>query len=498
MRRRGLTFLAMVMAVGLAAWLLFPDTLIARNTDIDEGVFLMVARLLHRGRDVHTFFFDQFWFFPNILAMSFKLFGDSLLVGRLTTFAFALAGALGVGALAHRLGGKWSAAIFAIVICAASPLYIRQSRMVMADVPATACFVWALVFVFLFQERRQRVCLALSGIFTSAALMLKPFAIGFVVTIIVILFARRTERENGRLKLNSAIWIDMLIFVAAGVIAATPFIDLLHPIEEYRRTIGFHFAERNWLIKRVDDRWRGLVGFVRLHVSLTMFAVAGIVALHRLSIPLIALLAGELLTIAILFAMPPWLHHYALILPVLIVFAVLGFNPALAQFKLFVIESRNKAGRNNGNALAAILFVCALVISLIDVPWLVRFERRGLWPRLIDVKPATTSTARIFRADDHLVSDNALIVYLADRLMPPAAINFTFADVLKFDPMSLARFEQIIREQNVAGVIVTDRFNRNPLLMSWLEENFQLSARMGSEQNGEPSVQIFVRRNEAH
>lgn len=491
MRRWGLTFLAIAMAIGFAAWVLFPDMLIARNTDIDEGVFLMVARLLHRGCDVHAFFFDQFWFFPKLLATSFKFFGDSLLVGRLTTFAFALTGVLGVGVLIYVLGGKRSTAILALIVCAASPLYIRQSRMVMADVPATACLVWALVFVFLFQERRQRVWLALSGTFASAALMLKPFAIGFIVAIIVILFAARSERVNGRFKLDPATWSDMLIFVVAGVVIATPFIDLFHPIEEYRRTIGFHFAERNWLIKRVDDRWRGLVGFFRLHIPLLLFAISGIVALRPLSPRILALLASEIATTGILLTMPPWLHHYVLLLPALIVFATLGFPRGLIQFKQSSAALRCGQNTTLRQKYCALIFAVALAISLIDLPWLVRFERRALWPPAIHVEPVVQYLSKNPGRQDYLISDDALVLYLANRAMPPWAINFTYGNVLRFDPSSFERFQQLIRDNNITDVVATTSYLRNRRLLFWLNGNFPLVTVIGGDKADDLSATVY-------
>jgi hypothetical protein len=45
MRRWFLVALSLA-TIGLATWCLVPDTVIDRNTDIDEGVFLMVAGLL--------------------------------------------------------------------------------------------------------------------------------------------------------------------------------------------------------------------------------------------------------------------------------------------------------------------------------------------------------------------------------------------------------------------------------------------------------------------
>src|ERR1700737_5006920 len=236
MRQRLVFVLSAFATIGLAVWCLIPDTIVARNLDIDEGVYLMVARLIHRGYDTSTFFFDQFWLFPKIIATAFKFFGDSLMVGRLTVFAFSLAGLIGTAVLCYQLGAGWIAAMAAMLFGAINPLYIRQSRMVMADIPATTCAVWALAFVFLFQKSRRRIFLALSGVFASASLTLKPFAIGFAVTIIIVLLTHRMQRENGRRHLD---WWqlggDLLVFVTAGIVIAMPFIDFLHPIDEYQR-----------------------------------------------------------------------------------------------------------------------------------------------------------------------------------------------------------------------------------------------------------------------
>src|SRR4029077_20186949 len=109
-------------------------------------------------------------------------------------------------------------------------------------------------------------------------------------------------------KLDRAILTDLLIFGAAIVLVAMPFVNFLHPIDEYQRVIGFHWAERNWMIKRVDDRWRGLGAFGRLNIPLILFAISGVIALRPLSFSLMALLIGEFLTTGILLEMPPWIH----------------------------------------------------------------------------------------------------------------------------------------------------------------------------------------------
>jgi hypothetical protein len=491
MARRWLPVVIFLIAIGVGVWCLLPDRIIARNTDVDEGVFLMTARLLHQGYGTHNFFFDQFWFFPKILATMFTLFGDSLLVGRMTVFVFSLAGLAGIAMLSRQLGTEWGTAVAAILICAFDPLYIRQSRIVMADVPAMTCLVWSLVCVFSFQKNHRRFWIALSGLCAGASLLLKPFAVGFIVTIAIVLLAERTRRENGRLKFDPAILADAVIFSAFAIGIALPFINFLQPIEEFRRTVGFHLHERNWLMTRVDDRWRGLYEFIRLNVPPTVFAIAGIAALRPLSTSIMALIAGGLVTTAILLEMPPWIHHYVLILPPLVIFSVLGFERGLVAFKRFITQLRTAHRLHFASNWAAILFAAAVLISLIDLPWLFRFDRRTRSPTAFRVDEVVQYVQQNFQPNEYLLSDDPLVLYLAGRLMPPAAINFSYGDVLKFDPASFARFEQIVRDNHVAGVITTTRYPRNPRLMSWIEKTFPTSAEFGANRPNELAARIY-------
>lgn len=361
----------------------------------------------------------------------------------------------------------------------------------MADVPAMTCLVWSLVCVFSFQKNHRRFWIALSGLCAGASLLLKPFVVGFIVTIAIVLLAERTRRENGRLKFDPAILADAVIFSAFAIGIALPFINLLQPIEEFRRTVGFHLHERNWLMTRVDDRWRGLYEFIRLNVPPTVLAIAGIAALRPLSTSIMALIAGGLVTTAILLEMPPWIHHYVLILPPLVIFSVLGFERGLVAFKRFITQLRTAHRLHFAGNWAAILFATAVLISLIDLPWLFRFDRRARFPTAFRVDEVVQYAQQNFRADEYLLSDDPLVLYLAGRLMPPAAINFSYGDVLKFDPASFTRFEQIVRDNHVTGVITTTRYPRNPRLMSWIEKTFPTSAEFGANRPNELTARIY-------
>ncbi len=468
-----------------------PNRVIARNTDLDEGAYLMVARLLHHGYDTHAFFFDQFWLFPKIITAGFALFGDSLMVGRLIVFVFSLAGLIGVALLSFQLGGRWMVAVAAILIGAIDPLYILGSRMTLADVPAMTCIVWALIFIFLFTTRRSRIWIGLSGLLAGASLVLKPFALGFGVTILIVLLDQRIEREDGRLKLDRAIFTDLLVFGAAIILVAMPFGNFLHPIDEYQRVIGFHWAERNWMIKRVDDRWRGLVAFGRLNIPLLLFGISGVIALRPLSVSLMALLAGELVTTGILLEMPPWVHHYILILPPLIVFAALGFNRGIDDIKQTIADWRNGERSTPMGKWVAILFGGAMLVTLIDLAWVIKYDRQARFPEPLQVNDVVHYTDDRFQPNQYLMSDDALVPYLAGRLIPPSAINFVFGDVMKFNRPSLLQFEQIVHDNHIAGVITTTRYPRNPQLMSWLDQTFPMSVDVGTKRHDELTARVY-------
>jgi hypothetical protein len=496
MQRRVLFGLAISIAVGLAAWYLMPDAVVSRRRDVDEGVYLMVAHLLRRGYAPTTFFFDQFWLFPKTLAMAFQLFGDSLIVGRLTVFGFSLVGLIGIAVLSYQLGARWAVPL-AILAAAVEPLYLKQSRVAMSDVPSAACLIWALVLLLGFQEKRRRFWLALSGACAAASLTVKPLAIGFAVSLVIVLLIQRTHREAGRLRFDlTALMMDLLVFAGSGILTAAPFIDLLHPINEFRRTIVFHLAEKNWLAPTAANRWRALLGFTRQNIPWLGFGAVGVASLRPLPVAVWALLAGELISTGILLQLPPWLHHYTLLVPLLIVFSVLGLDRGFIALKQTVTSLRRHAAISSSNKSLAIMFGVALFITAIDFPWIVRYDHRGLHPQPDHLEPVIRYLEENTAPGDYLLSDDAMIPYLANRLVPPSAINLTFAATFKFDQRSSKYLEATLRQYPVAGVIVSARYQRNPQLMSWIESKFPVSTQVGGDNPHTSVARIYSREKD--
>ena len=497
MQRRVLLVLGIALATGLAAWYLMPDAVVSRRRDIDEGVYLMVARLLNRGYSSSTFFFDQFWLFPRTLVEVFRWFGDSLVVARLTVFGFSLVGLIGMALLSYQVGARWTAPV-AILCGAVEPIYLRQSREVIADVPSAACLIWSLVFLLAFQKRGRRLWLVASGAWAGASLIIKPVAIGFAIAFVVLLFIRRARREADGPRFDVAgLTIDLLVFVAAGAIVAAPFADLLHPIEEYRRTICFHLAERNWLVSTAMDRWSALLGFTRRNIPWLAFAAAGIAALRPFRAAVSVLLAGELISTAILLQLPPWMNHYTLLVPVLIVFSIIGLERGVIALKQTIADLRRDRAITS-RRLLAMIFVAALLITCADLPWIVRYDRRALHPPPDGLEAVVRYLQENTDPGDYLLSDDVMMPYLANRLVPPSAINLSFAATFKFDQTSGTRLETTLRQYSVAGIIASARYLRNPRLMSWIEANFPASTTIRADDTDRVIAHIYRREKEEH
>jgi len=493
MQRRVLLVLGIILATGFAAWYLMPDAVVSRRRDIDEGVYLMVARLLNRGYSSSIFFFDQFWLFPKTLAQVFRWFGDSLIAARLTVFGFSLVGLIGMALLSYQIGARWAAPL-AILCGAVEPIYLRQSREVVADVPGAACLIWSLIFLLVFQKRGRRLWLAVSGAWAGATLIIKPLAIGFAIAFVVLLFIRRARREADGLRFDAAgLTIDLLVFVAAGTIAAAPFVDLLHPVDEYRRTIGFHLAERNWLAPTTIERWSALLGFARRNIPWLAFAAVGIAALRPFTVAGSVVLAGELISIAILLQLPPWMNHYTLLIPVLIVFSVIGVERGVIALKQTIADLRCDRAITDSKRLLAMIFVAALLLACADLPWIVRYDRRLLHPPPGSLEAVVRHLQENTNPDDYLLSDDVIMPYLANRLVPPSAINLSFAATFKFDQTSGTRLETTVCRYSVAGIIASARYLRNPRLMSWIEANFPASTTVRADDTNRIIARIYRR-----
>jgi hypothetical protein len=488
----------MGVALVLAAYYFTINLMLPDSADPDEGVYLMVARLLEHGQPYHVFFFDQFWLFPQVLAFAFHWFGDSAVTGRLTIVAFSLGGLLAMALLTRQLGAKWAAPLV-ILAGAVNHYYLTQSRFTMTDVPSLALMLWALVTMLAFTTRGQRGWLACSGALAAASFLVKPLTVGFGVALGVWLLAHRIRRTQGHWQIEwRALLVDLGVFGGAGLLLAAPFVNLFDLPGEFQRTIGFHWDEKDWYAPQLALRQFGLVSFVAENRMWWVLALGGVLAsLRRVPLRVTPLLVGELLSAYVLLDLPPFWHHYTLLAPILMVLVAVGLQAGVVGLlhlsrALFVRARRPLIQPRLAFELcAAVLALAGLVLWVHDLPSLVHYNARALNERAHNADAVVQYLERTTAPGDYLISDNVMIIYLADRLMPPPAMNLPYESTFRFAPESQAKLLESVTRYPVTAIVVTGPYKHNSKLMDWIETNFPLQESAGSGKSDTVIAQIY-------
>lgn len=495
-----MSFLFVLILLGVAGFYLSFNLMIPQKIeDPDEGVYLMVARLLHRGYPHDSFTFDQFLMFPQILALAFRIFHDSLCVGRLVVVAFSLAGLLGMVVLARQLGSRWTTAALVALVGVTEPYYFAQSRVVMADAPATACIVWALVCMAQFYRVDRRRWLGLSGALTAAALTIKPLTVVFAAVIGALLLSHRVQWRNGRLHLKlREISLDLIAFVVSAVLIAAPSVNFLDLSGEFRRTVFAHWLEIPYYAAGTLDRVRGLFNFFARTFMWLPFAIAGIARGVRFARSLtVALVAGELGSAALLVQFPPWRHHYMLLSPVLTVFAVVGLDQVFFWLKQkWKLGRSHRTGENGADRASKFLPVnlrLGLVILFLSLPWLAYNNLKVLNQRANELSRLTAYLKQHSAPHTYWLSDDAIIVYSADRLVPPSAMNLTFERTFKSYDEGRGELMKVMSHDPIEGIVVFSDISPDPKLISWIRTQFPVSNFMPGD-SPQTTAHVFSRQ----
>lgn len=120
---------------------------------------------------------------PSIyLALCWKLFGFSPLVTRVAVLVVAALALTAVGQLAKRLTSVTSVAIWTVVLTGTYPVWFAQSSLAHADIFATACALWGMVFALPESNRKPWF----AALWFAAAALCKETAIILPLTLALI------------------------------------------------------------------------------------------------------------------------------------------------------------------------------------------------------------------------------------------------------------------------------------------------------------------------
>lgn len=488
---------ALLFILAAAWWVETVNLLRAMSGGPDEGIYLGSARLLNYGYPFRSFFFDQFALFPQILALALRLGGDSVLTGRLTIVLFSISALLGLALLTRTVSTR-AAAISAIPLAVANPFFLEQSRFVMAEVPAIAFMLWALVVVTAFTSRHQRRWLVVGAVLCAASLLIKPLTIGLALPVVWWLIAGRIVREPGRRALRwRELTIDLTVFLGTGIITGALFVNLADLGGEFQRTVGFHLQETTIWAADVSGRIDGVVGFFTENRACSGLALTGtLFALVKKPGRALPLILAEGATVLVLLQLSSLPHYYALLAPLLALFSAVGlFEGATALVHILRLVVRvfptsasalgqklaNPAPLGRFTALLSVIFLAAAAVWIHDAPELARHNLGVLRKTSHNTTPTVLFLRQRTAPGDFLISDDPMVVFRAGCLIPPSAINLSYASTFRFFKGSQRRLEESVRDYHVKAFAVLGPFNANFPLMKWIATNYPVERIAGQE-----------------
>jgi 4-amino-4-deoxy-L-arabinose transferase-like glycosyltransferase len=170
-KRKDFLYWIGLIALLMASFWLRLERLDSYRLTYDEGIFLMFARFIAAGYQPYSEVFVSYLPpFPFMLALAWRVFGSVTAV-RLTIVALALVSLVALGLIARHLAGRL-AGLASVLFLSFQPEFFRQSRTIIADVPATSFATIAIGFAWWYSESGHRRWLVVSILALVLSLML--------------------------------------------------------------------------------------------------------------------------------------------------------------------------------------------------------------------------------------------------------------------------------------------------------------------------------------
>lgn len=468
----------------------------------DEGVYLMWGRLVADGYPLYrdTVAVQPPLFFET-LALAFRLFGDTLLVGRWTMLAgFGLLAA-GLSWLAYQTG-RWPAAISALVLLALAPLVFTFSRLAMAEIPATALAVLAIALLVVYTRRPHWGWLVASGLLLGLSLIFKTLNPFVVAPAAVLLMLHHTlpQQVNVAAQLVSPHkhWRRLLLDGAAwGAAAALPValvFVLYDSATAYDQLVVFRNDLRAAVPGSWPETWDHFALFFAGHWSFWLLAIGSIISTTWQAarfdgktatsplfpkilcnfVWLVWLLSGVLLLV---WHTPLFAHHFVVLLPPLILLGAGFVADAISLWPAASLPLRL------GLALP-------LLVAALGVPAMVQTNRQTV----AAVTGGREQDALAFldtvtNPNDFVMGDSQLLIFMANRRTPPPLGDLALVGI-KAGRQTADRLVRLTTDYRSPAVVQWAlRLPWLPDYLTWVEQNY-LARRVWDNDH----IIYFVRR----
>jgi len=173
------------LAVFVVAALLRFNHLNVITDNYDEGVYTASLRSLASGHVLYAqIYHAQPPLFLYLLLPWYQLFGQTMLASRTGVVLYSLLGLAAMWWLGRSLGGP-RVGLVALVLLSFDPLYLAQSRAVMAEAPALAFAILAVAIAATLRERQDERLAALAGACFLVSMLIKLFTLPAIIPIAI-------------------------------------------------------------------------------------------------------------------------------------------------------------------------------------------------------------------------------------------------------------------------------------------------------------------------
>jgi len=290
----------------------------------DEGDFLLAARQVLEGRRLFTDVFSaQPPLYLEMMTLAFRLFGDTLVVGREMTIFFSLICLATVALITWRIAGPLSVPV-AIFCLGVQSQFFKDAKIAMADIPSLAYALLAMACALPTRSRRYGAWLVLAGACFALSLLTKLLPILLIMPLLFLVALSAPANEPFTWHLLSLktgftpVFIRRLILFAIGSVSVISFIVFRYDLfSAYDQVIHFHMVAMNVFRSKPLGNISQLGTLLMQNFGFTCLAVLGFAVLlkrNRLAAVWLALWLAAATSFIIVYT-PLFSDHLVIFLP---------------------------------------------------------------------------------------------------------------------------------------------------------------------------------------
>jgi hypothetical protein len=448
----------------------------------DEGIRGTQLMLMAAGyRPFRDIFASQGPLSLDVFYPTYMLFGQTLGAARVAPALFSIAGVVVAAWTAREHGGLVAGAVTGLLL-AISPVFLKNSRLALVEVPALVPAIGAVGAALAYGRSGDRRWLVGAGVLMALALAIKPMAAPALVPVGLAIVLR------GRGWLPAGLLCGLvLVAVLVAIVLA------VGPAGVYDQMVRFRIASRQVEGWSLRENWAAISGEIADEQLVVPAAaiVAGLLLLvrrPRVGLPLVGWVAASL---GLLLVYSPLQFKHAVILPPPM--ALLIGVAAGEAVQLW--EQRRPGARLPWLAVAGGLALAGWYLA--SAPRIVELDRRlvaGLpetRPESFDEEIRLLST--VAGPSDFVIVDEPSVAFASRRLVPPSLVD---TSMVRIRSRSFEASDVIAaaRQYDVRALFLfSDGLRDLKPVADWVDDEY-VAIKINERRNGKPRA-VYLRRD---